>query len=74
MTDQFNFGRRAERPSRGLTRYLSYFVVMEFLREVLIRANQSHSNSDLMRALLILDREENQDALEGAAGRSHRGD
>ena len=65
MADQFNFGRRAERPSRGLTRYLFYFVVMEFLREVLIRANQSHSNSDLTRALLIIDRDENQDALEG---------
>ena len=65
MAYQFNFGRRAEKPSRGLTKYLFYFVVLEFLRETLIRANQSHSNSDLTKALLILDREGSEDALEG---------
>ena len=64
MADQFKFGRRAENPSRGLTKYLFYFVVLEFLRETLIRANQTHSNTELTKALLCLDREENEDALE----------
>ena len=65
MADPFEFGRRAKVPSRGLTKYLFYFVVLEFLRETLIRANLSHSNRDLTKALLCLDREENEEALEG---------
>ena len=65
MADQFKFGRRAENPSRGLTKYLFYFVVLEFLQETLIRANLPHSNAELTKALLSLDREENQEALEG---------
>ena len=65
MADRFEFGRRAKNPSRGLTKYLFYFVALEFLREALIRANLPHSNGDLTKALLRLDREENQEALEG---------
>ena len=65
MADQFNFGRRASKPSRGLTKYLFYFTVLEFLRETLIRANRPHSNPDLTKALLSLDIEENHGALEG---------
>ena len=65
MADQFKFGRRAENPSRGLTKYLFYFVVLEFLRETLIRANGAHSNTELTKALLVLDREENWEALDG---------
>ena len=51
-------------PQPGLTKYLFYFVVLEFLRETLIRANLPHSNGDLTKALLSLDREENEEALE----------
>lgn len=65
MAKQFNFGRRAEVPSRGLTKYLFYYVVLDLLREALIRANRPHSNSEITQALLILAREENQDALAG---------
>ena len=65
MADQFKFGRRAENPSRGLTRYLFYFIALEFLRETLIRANLPHTNAELTEALLRLDREENEEALEG---------
>ncbi len=65
LAGQFKFGRRAEMPSRGLTKYLFYFVVLEFLRETLIRANWAHSAGELTKALLILDREENRDALQG---------
>jgi len=65
MADQFKFGRRAESPSRGLTRYLFYYVVLDLLREALIRANRTHSSSEMTQALLKLAREENQDALAG---------
>lgn len=62
---RFNFGRQAELPSRGLTRYLFYYVVLDLLRDALIKANRTHSNPELTQALLILDREANQDALAG---------
>ena len=65
MADQFKFGRRAETTSRGLTKYLFYFVVLDFLRETLIRASRPHSAGELTKALLVLDREENQDSLQG---------
>ena len=65
MADQFKFGRRAEMPSRGLTKYLFYFVVLDFLRETLIRANRTHSAGELTKALLLLDREENRGPLQG---------
>ena len=65
MADQFKFGRRAEMPSRGLTKYLFYFVVLDFVRETLIRANRAHSARELTNALLILDQEDNQDSLQG---------
>ena len=65
MADQFKFGRRAEMLSRGLTKYLFYFVVLDFLRETLIRATQPHSTGELTKALILLDREENRDSLQG---------
>ena len=65
MANQFKFGRRAEKATRGLTKYLFYFVVIEFIRETLIRANQGHSAKELTNALLHLAREESQDALQG---------
>ena len=65
MAEQFKFGRRAENPSRGLTKYLFYYVVLDLLRDALIRANLTHSNPELTQAFLILIREDNQDALAG---------
>ena len=65
MANQFKFGRRAEIPSRGLTKYLFYFVVLDFLRETLIRATEPHSAGELTKALILLDREENRNSLQG---------
>ena len=66
LADQFKFGRSAEDPSRRQTRFMFYFVVVEFLRETLIRAkNRAPSTKDQTNALLALLREENQDALQG---------
>lgn len=66
LADQFKFGRGAEDPSRRQTRFLFYFIALEFLRETLIRAtNQSPSVSELTQALLALLQDENQDALQG---------
>ena len=52
--------------SRRQTRFMFYFVVLEFIRETLIRANnQLPSTKEQTNALLDLLREENQDALQG---------
>lgn len=65
LAEQFKFGRRAELPSRGQTRPLFYFVVLEFLREALIRANKGYSPRELTQSLMTLLRGENLDALQG---------
>ncbi len=66
VADQLRFGRGAEDPSRRQTRFLFYFVVLEFLRETLIRANNRvPSTKEQTNTLLTLLQEENQDALQG---------
>ena len=66
LADQFKFGRGTQDPSRRQTRFMFYFVVLEFLRETLIRANsRTPSVKEQTNALLILLREENEDALQG---------
>ena len=65
MANQFKFGRGAEEPSRRLTRFLFYFIVLDFLRDTLMRAHHPHSAKELTNALLVLLQEENQGALQG---------
>ena len=67
LTNQFKFGRVAEKPSRRQTRFLFYFVALDFLRETLIRANRSYSAMELTNALIALLQGENQEALQGLA-------
>ena len=62
-SDRFKFGRGAEKDSRRQTRFLFYMVVIDFLRETLIRANRSYSTGELTKAFLALLNDENQDAL-----------
>ena len=64
LADQFKFGRGAAEPSRRQTRFLFYFIVLDFLDETLIRAHRSRSSKELTNALLILLQEANQDALQ----------
>lgn len=66
LADQFQFGRGATTPSRRQTRFMFYFVVLEFVRETLIRANnRAPSTKEQTNALLALLQEENQYALQG---------
>lgn len=65
LADQFKFGRGAKDASRRQTRFMFFFVVLEFLRETLIRANsRTPSNKEQTTAFLTLLESENQDALE----------
>ena len=66
LADQFGFGRGAKDTSRRQTRFMFYFIALEFLRETLIRAsNRAPSNKEQTNALLHLLRGENRDALQG---------
>ena len=53
-SNQFKFGRLRELASRGQTRFLFYFVVLDFLRDTLIRVRKPSSASELTKALLTL--------------------
>ena len=64
LSEQFNFGRKASEPSRRQTRFLYYFIVIELLRDVLIRGNHLHTSQGITEAFLDLLQESNQDALQ----------
>lgn len=65
LSAQFEFGRGAKvRPSRRQTRFLFFFVVIELLRDVLIRENHQHSASKLTKTFLALLQDPYQDALQ----------
>ena len=65
LADQFKFGRGANDSSRRQTRFMFFFVVLEFLRETLIRANsRTPSSKEQTTALLSLLQDEQQNALE----------
>ena len=65
LANQYEFGRRASQDSRRQTRFFYYFVVLDLLRDTLIRANLDRSPSALTQSLQVLMREENEDALQG---------
>ena len=65
LANQYEFGRRASRISRRQTRFFYYFVVLDLLRDTLIRANRERSMKSLTNCLQILVQEENQNALQG---------
>ena len=62
--NQYEFGRRASQISRRQTRFFYYFVVLDLLRDTLIRGNFDRSPSALTRSLHTLLQEENQDAFQ----------
>lgn len=62
-TTSYDFGRRAVKPSRRLTRFLFYLVVIDLLRDVLVRMNVSVTNGKITESLVRLGRSENKNAL-----------
>lgn len=65
LAAQFNFGRgKNVKFSRGLTRYLYYFVAIELLRDVLIRGGHEYSAKGVTEALHTLLQEANQEVLQ----------
>lgn len=65
LADQFKFGRGSDvQLSRRQTRFLYYFVVMEILRDVLIKEGRNSSVQGVTNTFLTLLREENHEALQ----------
>ena len=64
LANGYDFGRRAKQESRRLTRFFYYYVVLDLLRDSLIRGSLDSSPRTLTKSLQILLKEENQDALQ----------
>lgn len=52
--DEFTFGRTGK-PPRRLTRYLFYYIVIELLRDILIRMESRGNNKAVTRAIIALN-------------------
>ena len=65
VSSRFKFGRGANvKPSRRQTRFIYFLVVIELLRDVLIREGHAHTSRGLTEAFLALLEFENEDALQ----------
>ncbi len=61
LVNKYDFGHRASQNSRRQTRFLYYFVVVELLRDILIRGTLDRSLKAVTQSLQILM--QNEDAL-----------
>ena len=52
--DSFGFGRGAEQTSRRQTRFLFYVVVIDLLREIIVRASRLATRSEITRVAIPL--------------------
>lgn len=50
--NHIKFGRSADKPSRGQTRYLFYYVLTDLVKDVLITANKPHGLKELTQAII----------------------
>ncbi|MBE0545175.1 MAG: hypothetical protein IH623_27880 [Verrucomicrobia bacterium] len=62
--EKYKFGRTADHPSRRLTKFLYYLVVVKLLKDALIRANNTQPKpKDITRAILKLFDPKSEQAL-----------
>jgi hypothetical protein len=54
LADAHKFGRGSEKPSRGLTRFLYYTVVIDLLRDFLLAQQLPHAHADISNAIAKL--------------------
>lgn len=50
--NKIKFGRGADKPSRGQTRYLFYYILTDLVKDILITANKAHGLKDLTKAII----------------------
>lgn len=54
IANQIKFGRAAEKPSRGQTRYLFYYVLTDLIKDILINNSKPHALKELTDAVVII--------------------
>ncbi|MFZ2171147.1 MAG: AIPR family protein [Methylococcaceae bacterium] len=58
VANKIKFGRGAEKPSRGQTRYLFYYVLTDMLKDILINANKPYGLKDITNSVTIIYKKE----------------
>jgi hypothetical protein len=58
VANKIKFGRGADQPSRGQTRYLFYYVLTDMLKDILINANQPYGLKDITNSVTKIYRKE----------------
>jgi len=64
VANKIKFGRNAELPSRGQTRYLFYYVLTDLIKDILINASRPFGLKDITNAVISIFESENE-ATEG---------
>jgi len=52
IANQIKFGRAADKPSRGQTRYLFYYVLTDLIKDILINNSKPHGLKELTEAVV----------------------
>lgn len=52
IANQIKFGRSADKPSRGQTRYLFYYVLTDLIKDILINNAKAHGLKELTDAII----------------------
>jgi len=60
IADKIKFGRNADKPSRGQTRYLFYYVVTDLIKDLLINENKPYGLKDITTSVIIIFEKENE--------------
>ncbi len=60
VANKIKFGRNAEKPSRGQTRYLFYYVVTDLIKDILINENKSYGLKDITQTVIKIFNEESE--------------
>lgn len=60
--NQIKFGRQSEKQSRGQTRFLFYYVITDFVKDILINANKPFGLHDITSSIIKIYYEENDGA------------
>lgn len=58
IANQIKFGRAADKPSRGQTRYLFYYVLTDLIKDILINNSKLHGLKELTEAVIRIFKNE----------------
>jgi hypothetical protein len=58
VANKIKFGRNAELPSRGQTRYLFYYIVTDLIKDILINAGKPYGLKDITAAVIAIFKKE----------------